>query len=119
VSASSFLDLSVHPDREVVRVMPRGEIDLANRDLLDDQLRELWASGWRHVVLDLSGVTFLDSSGLQVLATHHRRATGAALRFSIADASPPVLQVLSLTGLDQVLDCTSTATATRRRDQVA
>jgi anti-anti-sigma factor len=99
------LDLSVLPDREVVRITPRGEIDLANRDVLDAQLRELWEAGWRHVVLDLSEVPFLDSSGLHVLATHHRRAVGAALRFSLADCSPEVRRVLSLTGMDHVLEC--------------
>jgi anti-anti-sigma factor len=111
VSATSPLDLSVLPDREVVRVTPRGEIDLANRDVLDTQLRELWEAGWRHVVLDLSAVPFLDSSGLHVLASHHRRAVGAARRFSLADCSPQVLRVLALTGMDQVLDCAPATSA--------
>jgi anti-anti-sigma factor len=111
VSATSPLDLSVLPDRAVVRVAPRGEIDLANRDVLDAQLRELWEAGWRHVVLDLSEVSFLDSSGLHVLAIHHRRAAGAALRFSLADCSPEVWRVLALTGMDQVLDCAPTTPA--------
>jgi anti-sigma B factor antagonist len=105
VSATSPLDLSILPDRAVVRVAPRGEIDLANRDVLDDQLRELWDAGWRHVVVELSEVPFLDSSGLHVLAAHHRRAVGAGLRFTLADCSPQVLRVLALTGMDQVLDC--------------
>jgi anti-sigma B factor antagonist len=106
VSATSSLDLSILPDREVVRITPHGEIDLANRDRLDAQLRELWESGWRHVVLDLSAVPFLDSSGLYVLAAHHRRAVTAGLRFTLADCSTQVLRVLALTGMDQVLDCT-------------
>jgi anti-anti-sigma factor len=105
VSATSFLDLSVVADRELVRVAPRGEIDLSNRDRLDQQLSELWDSGWRHVVLDMHDVSFLDSSGLQVLVTHHRRAVAAGERFVIADCSREVARVITLTGLDHVLDC--------------
>jgi anti-anti-sigma factor len=105
VSATASLALLVVPDRDVVRVEPRGEIDLASRDVLDEGLRQLWDSGWRHVVLDLSAVSFMDSSALQVLLGHHRRAVGAARRLSIADCSPEVSRVLALTGLDRVLDC--------------
>jgi anti-anti-sigma factor len=47
----------------------------------------------------------MDSSALQVLLGHHRRAVGAARRLSIADCSPEVSRVLALTGLDRVLDC--------------
>jgi anti-sigma B factor antagonist len=105
VSATSSLDLSVVADREVVRVTPSGEIDLSNRDRLDEQLSELWDGGWRHIVLDLHDVSFLDSSGLQVLVTHHRRAAAAGDRFVLADCSREVARVITLTGLDRVLDC--------------
>lgn len=108
VSTSTSLELSVIPDRAVVRVKPRGEIDLANRDVLDAQLRELWESGWQHVILDLRDVTFLDSSGLHVLLAHHRSAVESQRRLTVADGSPAVSHVLALTGLDRVLDCTTT-----------
>jgi anti-sigma B factor antagonist len=104
VSLTSSLDLAVLPDRAIVRVKPRGEIDFANRDLLDAQIAELWDSGWATVVLDLSEVTFLDSSGLQVLMAHHHRAARTGSRFAIADGSPMVSRVLALTGLDRVLE---------------
>jgi anti-anti-sigma factor len=113
VSTSTSLDLSVIPDRAIVRVKPRGEIDLANRDALDAQLQELWESGWQHVVLDLRDVTFLDSSGLHVLLTHHRSAVESQRRLTIADGSPAVSHVLALTGLDRVLDCTATRSPKR------
>jgi anti-anti-sigma factor len=86
-----------------VRVKARGEIDLANRDLLDIQIAELWDSGWETVILDLSEVTFIDSSGLQVLMGHHHRAAQAGSRFAVVDGSPMVSRVLALTGLDRVL----------------
>jgi anti-anti-sigma factor len=111
VSATTSLDLSVVADGELVRVTPTGEIDLSNRDLLDDKLRELWADGWRHVIIDMHDVSFLDSSGLHVLLIHHRRAADAAQRLVIADCSPEVARVIALTGLDGVLNCTPAAQA--------
>jgi anti-sigma B factor antagonist len=44
-----------------------GEVDLATRDELRERLLALVAEGARHLVVDLSGLEFIDSSGLGVL----------------------------------------------------
>jgi anti-sigma B factor antagonist len=44
-----------------------GEVDLATRDELRERLLALVAEGVRHLVVDLSGLEFIDSSGLGVL----------------------------------------------------
>jgi anti-sigma B factor antagonist len=104
VSTMPSLDLSVTAERTCVRVCPRGEIDLASAGLLDAQLDELWASGWIDVVVDLREVAFMDSSGVHVLLSHHRRAAGRDARFSIIDGGGPVARVLELTGMNGVFD---------------
>ncbi len=96
------------PERAFVRVQPSGEIDLATSGLFDVEIQELWNSGWKDVVVDLRQVTFIDSTGLFVLVTHHRRAAARGLRFSIIDGGGPVARVLALTGIDQVLEYAST-----------
>jgi anti-anti-sigma factor len=58
------------------------------------------------VIADLRDVTFMDSTGLHVLVSHHRHAAERGLGFSIIDGSAPVSRVLKLTGLDHVLDRT-------------
>jgi len=55
----------VRPDVQIVRIA--GEIDAATVVTLDRTLREAAATGARHLVLDLSAVSFLDSSGLVAL----------------------------------------------------
>jgi anti-sigma B factor antagonist len=102
----SPFELRVLPERAFVRVRPRGEVDLATAGRLDGQLRELWEAGWAEVIADLRDVTFMDSTGLHVLVTHHRHAAERGLRFSIIDGGAPVSRVLKLTGLDQVFDRT-------------
>jgi anti-anti-sigma factor len=104
VSTIVFLDVTVVPDRAVVRVRASGEADLSTRDVLDARLRELWDCGWEDVVVDLREVTFMDSSGVHVLLAHHRHAAEHGHRFSVIDGSDAVRRVLELTGVDRVLD---------------
>jgi hypothetical protein len=53
------------PERDVVRVCPRGEIDMNTVGAARSQLDELAGADFMRVVLDLQGTTFLDSTGLR------------------------------------------------------
>jgi anti-sigma B factor antagonist len=80
-------------------VVATGAIDLASTGVLADAIDA--ASGAAVVVVDLSGVTFLDSSGLRVLAQQHRRLTDGDDRSRLALVVPgdPVARVLEAAGL--------------------
>lgn len=54
------------------------------------------------VLVDVSGVTFLDSSGLGALVAARNHATGSGKRIVLVEVPPRVLTVLNITGLDQV-----------------
>jgi anti-anti-sigma factor len=89
----------------------RGELGIAAVPALREQLLVLLASGADRIVVDLSRVTFCDSSGLAVLVGAGRRAglLGGVLR--LAAAAPPVLTVLRLTGLDTHFETFATVSA--------
>jgi len=91
-------DVTVYPDRTVVRVVPCGELDVASRDVLAAQLDELWDSGWTDVVVDLRELTFMDSSGVHLLLRHRRRASETGAGFAIIDGPPCVARTLQLCG---------------------
>ena len=95
------LDLSTrrHGDRAVVRV--GGEIDLETAPQLGDHALEALRDVSPHLVIDLSDVTFMDSTGLKVLVTVRQRADLAGGSLAVTGASRTVLRLLSLTGLDQ------------------
>jgi anti-anti-sigma factor len=95
------LELSTAPvaDRAVVTVI--GEVDLESASQLGDHALEALRDVSPNVALDLSGVTFMDSTGLKVLLSIQRRADLASGSFAIAGATRPVLKILALTGLDQ------------------
>lgn len=79
-----------------------GEIDLSNAARLQDQLSVLVENG--HVVVDLSKVTFIDSTGLSAFIVGHRRATAAGTGMHLAGATGTVRRLLELTQLDRHLD---------------
>ena len=80
-----------------------GDLDLASAPGLREQLLGLLRPGASRLVLDLSGVSFCDASGLAVLvgASHRARVLGGFLR--LAAVSPPAARVLHITGLHRHL----------------
>ncbi|WP_308439527.1 STAS domain-containing protein [Streptomyces griseomycini] len=59
-------------------------------------------------VVDLSGVPFMDSSGVNVLLTFYRATHGTQGWLRIAGARPPVLRLLQVLGIDAVIACRPT-----------
>src|SRR6478736_4399478 len=87
-------------DGHLVRVS--GEVDLASAPQLSEVLGQ-FANGTLRV--DLSAVTFLDSSGLRTLLHAHRDAQRAGRRMIICGPLVPLVQqTIEVTGLDDVLD---------------
>jgi stage II sporulation protein AA (anti-sigma F factor antagonist) len=80
-----------------VRLALAGDVDFAAHAALTDQIATLLGAG-RGVVVDCSGVTFLDSMGLRALVEGLRTADAEGLRFELADLSKPVLRVMELSG---------------------
>jgi anti-anti-sigma factor len=75
----------------------RGEVDLATAaQLREAVLRHLPAA--RSLRLDLSGVTFMDSSGLHVLIASQRRAAQLGNQLVIYRVSPAVERLLQVSG---------------------
>lgn len=95
------LDLSTRRLGDWAVVSVGGEVDLETATQLGDHALDALREVSPNVVLDLTGVTFMDSTGLKVLLGIHRRAQLAGGSMAIAGATRPVRKVLSLTGLDQ------------------
>jgi anti-anti-sigma factor len=83
-------------------VQPAGELDLESAQTLGDVLRGLEPPCER-VILDLSRLTFIDSTGLRLAVSEQRRAELDGFDFVVAGATEPILRVLRVTGLDVML----------------
>src|SRR3712207_4022983 len=79
-----------------------GEVDVYTAPRLRERLIELVDGGARKVVVDLSGVDFLDSTGLGVLVGALKRLRAAGGTFGLVCAKEPLLKIFRITALDQV-----------------
>lgn len=90
-------DLSVQPvGGGVVKVM--GELDIRTCEHLELVAGDLVDGGGK-VVLDLSELTFCDSTGLAALVRLHKRASGAGGALALRAPVTRVQRLLNLTGL--------------------
>jgi anti-sigma B factor antagonist len=80
-----------------------GELDLASAPSLKWALTDILAAGHDQVVVDLSLVTFIDSTALGVLVGVRKNLSPGA-RLAITCAHPDVLNIFELTGLDATFD---------------
>jgi anti-sigma B factor antagonist len=92
------LRLTTEPHDAGVVVAVRGELDVVTSKQFDDYLSE--ASIGRHrMVLDLSGVDFMDTTALAVIVGHWRRQVEAGGKFLLAGARYRYIKALWITGL--------------------
>jgi anti-sigma B factor antagonist len=98
------LTFTVHPNGQGVMLRVGGEVDLATSPQLHAKLVDLVEVGEAgSVVVDLTPVAFMDSTGLGVLLAAHKRARANGRRVLLVCPGGPVLRVLRLTGMDKVL----------------
>ena len=90
-------------ENDVGVVVVRGEVDLATVSPLRDAIAEHLASGCTHLLLDLTGVTFIDSTGLGVLVGTSKKARGLGGSLRVVCQNPRILRLLAITGLTKTL----------------
>lgn len=86
-------------------VMLHGEIDHDVKDAFTRALSAGDDTRRQRTVADLSQVTFMDSSGINVLLAVFQQASGSGGWVRIAGARQPVLRMLELVGVDAVIPC--------------
>ena len=80
-----------------------GELDIASAPMLEAAVAEVPDSGTSALVLDLSEVTFMDSSGLKAVLATYKRCQEQEREFSLAGASDSVRRVLDMTGVSDAI----------------
>ncbi|MFL6022638.1 MAG: STAS domain-containing protein [Marmoricola sp.] len=97
------MDLSLAVDdvdgRAVVRVA--GDVDIDTSPSLRSKVRELLDSGRRALVIDVSGVDFIDSTGLGVLVGALKETQNREGTLDLVCTQHRMLKLLHLTGLDE------------------
>jgi anti-sigma B factor antagonist len=96
------LDVSLIAGWAVVAVT--GELELGTAPRLRQQVVSLVGDGKARIVLDLSGVEFVDSIGLGVIVSALKRVRAHGGDLVVAGTIPRVQSLFTLTRLDQIID---------------
>ena len=102
MEAQLKIELDLRGDQAVVRMV--GELDMATAPKLRETVIKLLqpSLGVGVVILDLSEVTFVDSTGLGVLAASRQRVEREGGALVLRGPRPNTVKVLEVTGLDRV-----------------
>jgi anti-sigma B factor antagonist len=95
------LEVRREGDRSIIEVA--GELDASSGARLRTLVSEVLESSPPTVVLDLSGLTFVDSVGLSVIVAAHNRCEASGVALELHDVSPACRRVLEITRLTDVL----------------
>jgi anti-sigma B factor antagonist len=113
------LSLSTYDSGDHTVLEVGGEVDVYTAPRLRERLVELVEQGSRHVVVDLSRVEFLDSTGLGVLVGALKRLRAVNGTFGLVCAHERLLKIFRITALDRVFalyDTVEAATAATGAD---
>ncbi|MGH2911594.1 MAG: STAS domain-containing protein [Solirubrobacteraceae bacterium] len=97
------LEISSEALDDTTRVRLEGELDLASEHVVEERLVAIEEQGPTRIVIDLSGLTFIDSSGLRVLLLADSRAREQGFELVLAPGPEPVQRVFEMTGALDVL----------------
>lgn len=96
------LQSTIHGDLNIISVNePRIDASVAIR--FKDSMRAATSDGPAHVVLDLSRVTFVDSSGLGAIIASMKQL-GSTRKLDLACLTPDVAKVFRLTRMESIFD---------------
>jgi anti-sigma B factor antagonist len=90
-----------------VRVALRGELDLEHAYTFDEELRRVEARSPPCLVIDLRGLSFLDSSGIARLLAARRRARRAQRRLLLVRGGAGIQKLLAITAVGEHFEMVS------------
>lgn len=99
----SGFDYEVEQGDDVVRVVLKGEFDLSVVPAVEEEIHRVEGSA-PLLVIDLSELQFMDSSGLRTLVTADDRARKHGRRLVLIQGPPPVHRVFEITQLTERLE---------------
>ncbi|GHD82659.1 STAS domain-containing protein [Streptomyces goshikiensis] len=101
---TALIDLkTVARDARGLRVSLAGELDLYTAEQVGPRLRELARFGHRDIVLDLCGLSFCDSAGIDLFIRLHRRCRAEGTRLLLCDVPPLVVKSMRVLAADRDL----------------
>src|SRR4051794_7844093 len=109
----STLSLHTYKEADSVRVALSGELDLSSALVFEEELRRIETRTKPSlIVLDLSALKFMDSTGLRLILSAHARAINHGRKLAIVEGGEAVRRIFKLTGVLERLNFVDAPTAT-------
>lgn len=96
------LEIEVEQAQDVCVISLTGEVDVYTAPQLKERLVDSIEGGCVNIIVDMSGVGFIDSSGLGVLVGGLRRAKEGSGAIRLVCGRENILKIFRITGLDKV-----------------
>jgi len=95
----------VSADGAKLTIAPKGDIDHHSARTLRERIdNEMYLNRPEILILDLSGIEFMDSSGLGLLLGRYQRAKDIGCKLQLTGCSDRIMKILSLAGADKMFD---------------
>jgi anti-anti-sigma factor len=103
------LSLETREEGQQVRIAVEGELDLSSALTFDEEIRRAEERQPKVLVIDLSRLKFLDSTGLRLIMSAQARAKKRGHRLAIVEGTHAVQRIFRLAGVNRRLDIVSEA----------
>jgi anti-sigma B factor antagonist len=90
-------------DGETGRLTLAGELDIATVPRVEEAVEAILRQGTRQLTVDLSGLGFVDSSGLRLFIVLQQRAGSEGWKLALVKPQPQALKVFSVSGVESSL----------------
>ncbi len=97
------MEIQIYNEAGITIINLTGEIDVSQAPKLRQTLIKLFEEGTKNLLINMRKVIYIDSAGLSVLISAHRRANEAGGEFALCNLQQPVRQVCRITGIDKVI----------------
>ena len=101
------LEIDIQPIDDGTVVRPSGDIDLSRAPAFRSRLAEVFQAAPQRVVIDLSGVPYMDSSGVATLVEGMQLASRGSVKLILAGLQERVLSIFEIARLDTVFTITT------------
>ena len=98
--------MKMQTEGDLLRISEVTQLGAANANAFRDEARAALADGQKHIEIDLSQTTFIDSCGLGALIALHKTACARKGGVSLLNPQPPVQQILELTRMHNIFQIT-------------
>jgi anti-anti-sigma factor len=100
---ADVLRVKANYDGSAPSIVVEGEFDLTGTERFWAFFSEALAEDPRAIIVEASGVEFIDSSGLMALIRAHDAASEAGVEFRVSEPSPPLRRIAEFCGVGNLL----------------